>query len=319
MINSASDPLILEKIKKLADKFDATGQDISSYLEGLLYADYLKYWEYIQLDTLLTLQKPKTNLPDEVVFITYHQISELHFKLILWEIKQIAENKLLTEEIFLNKLGRINQYFDHLIHSFSIMADGMEQEQFLKFRMALLPSSGFQSAQYRLIEICSTDLINLAAEDVKAGITNDEGIEMLFDKIYWKRGATELASGRKTLSLVQFEEKYTELLIETARNYQSKNLRRLYQNLAQPQLSKEIKEALRKYDLQANVYWPLTHFKSAMHYLQRKPEAIAATGGTNWQEYLPPNFRKIMFFPELWTAQEKAEWGKPWVEREVIC
>ena len=38
------------------------GQDIVSYLDGLLYADYLTYWDYIDLDVLLTLQKPKTSL-----------------------------------------------------------------------------------------------------------------------------------------------------------------------------------------------------------------------------------------------------------------
>ncbi|WP_425290752.1 hypothetical protein [Spirosoma linguale] len=38
---------------------------------------------------------------------------------------------------------------------------GMEREQFLKFRMALLPSSGFQSVQFRQIEIVSTNFRNL--------------------------------------------------------------------------------------------------------------------------------------------------------------
>ncbi|MEQ8423690.1 MAG: tryptophan 2,3-dioxygenase, partial [Cyclobacteriaceae bacterium] len=32
--------------------------------------------------------------------------------------------------------------------------------------------------------------------------------------------------------------------------------------------------------------------------------------GTNWQKYLPPRFQRIMFFPELWSDQEKNDWGK---------
>ena len=48
-----------------------------------------------------------------------------------------------------------------LTTSFDIMGDGMEVEQYMKFRHTLTPASGFQSAQYRLIEFCSTDLINL--------------------------------------------------------------------------------------------------------------------------------------------------------------
>ena len=55
---------IIEKVKQLQEKYAATGQDLNSYLEGLLYADYVKYWDYIQVDTLLSLQKPRTNFPD---------------------------------------------------------------------------------------------------------------------------------------------------------------------------------------------------------------------------------------------------------------
>jgi tryptophan 2,3-dioxygenase len=50
-------------------------------LDGLLYADFLTYWDYIHLDTLLSLQSPKTPFPDEEIFIIYHQITELYFKL----------------------------------------------------------------------------------------------------------------------------------------------------------------------------------------------------------------------------------------------
>ncbi|HEY8937469.1 MAG TPA: tryptophan 2,3-dioxygenase family protein, partial [Cyclobacteriaceae bacterium] len=93
----AVNPVLLEQLKKLQSKYDVMGQDISSYLDGLLYADYLTYWDYIHLDTLLSLQNPKTSFPDEKIFIIYHQITELYFKLILLEIEQIAFNENLTE------------------------------------------------------------------------------------------------------------------------------------------------------------------------------------------------------------------------------
>jgi tryptophan 2,3-dioxygenase len=54
---------------------------------------------------------------------------------------------------------RISRYFDML--TTFIMEDGMEVDQYMKFRNTLTPASGFQSAQYRLIEFSSTDLINL--------------------------------------------------------------------------------------------------------------------------------------------------------------
>jgi tryptophan 2,3-dioxygenase len=50
--------------------------------------------------------------------------------------------------------------------------------------------------------------------------------------------------------------------------------------------------------------------KSASHYLQKNQKEIKATGGTNWQKYLPSRFQKVMFFPELWSEQEHAEWGR---------
>lgn len=68
-----------------------------SYLDGLLYADVTTYWDYIELDTLLSLQKPKTRFPDEVVFIMYHQITELYFKLSLREFQQLGEKKVIDK------------------------------------------------------------------------------------------------------------------------------------------------------------------------------------------------------------------------------
>ena len=49
------DPAILDKLKQLQEKYAAMGQDLSSYLDGLLYADYRTYWDLIHLDTLLSL------------------------------------------------------------------------------------------------------------------------------------------------------------------------------------------------------------------------------------------------------------------------
>src|SRR5437868_13249649 len=198
-------PILLEQLKKLQSKYDVMGQDISSYLDGLLYADYLTYWDYIHLDTLLSLQNPKTSFPDEKVFILYHQITELYFRLTLLEIEQISSHANIDAKFFVERIDRIIRYFKNLVNSFEIMVDGMEKEQFLKFRMALLPASGFQSAQYRLIEIGSTDLINLVDTQFREEMKEYSDIGQQVDKLYWRSGATELASGKKTLTLQQFE------------------------------------------------------------------------------------------------------------------
>jgi tryptophan 2,3-dioxygenase len=74
---------------------------------------------------------------------------------------------------------------------------------------------------------------------------------------------------------------------------------------------------LKMLDLNVNVNWPLSHYKSAVRYLQQQPQDIAATGGTNWQKYLPPRFQKRIFYPNIWTTEEIENWGKSWVESIV--
>ena len=299
---------IAEKIQRLEEKYAAMGQNLSSYLDGLLYADYLTYWDYIQLDVLLNLQHPRTPIPDERIFIIYHQITELYFKLSLQAIEQISLAPVLSAEIFITQLKRINNYFHSLINSFEIMVDGMDKEQFLQFRMALLPASGFQSGQFRMIEICSTRLNNLVYEAMRPGMEHLE-LKDVLDNIYWRSGATELATGKKTLTLRQFELKYMDTFLQMATRYKDTNIQARYQQLT-PEEQAEVIPLLKEYDLNINVRWPLMHYKSAVRYLHKKPEDIAATGGTNWQQYLPPKNKRIVFFPELWTEEEFNNWGK---------
>jgi tryptophan 2,3-dioxygenase len=305
-------PEALERLKLLEDKFASMGQDLVSYLDGLLYANYTTYWDYINLDTLLSLQATKTDFPDEKIFVVYHQITELYFNLCLHELNQIQALEKPEARFIIDRVKRINQYFDSLIRSFGVMVMGMDKEQFLKFRMSLLPASGFQSAQYRKIEICSTDFNNLLVKE-KRGIPEFDGVgtEDLFEHIYWKTGATELATGKKTLTLRQFEDKYSTELIALAKYSRDNNLWTKY-NAADKTAEEdaELKAELRELDLNVNVRWPMQHMRSAARYLDRKPEAIAATGGTNWQKYLPPRFQLRIFYPTLWSAEELENWGR---------
>lgn len=304
------DAHLLEQLKKLQAKYNVMGQDLSSYLDGLLYADYLTYWDYIHLDTLLSLQSTETSFPDEKVFILYHQITELYFRMVLLELEQISTRPNIDAAFFIDRLDRIIRYFQNLVSSFEIMVVGMEKEQFLKFRMALLPASGFQSAQYRLIEIASTDMVNLVNYDEREALQPAE-LNTLLEKLYWRSGATELASGKKTLTLQQFEAKYMSTFFDAGMKYKNKNLLQIFTiHFSNSDRRDEIVERLRQYDSLANIHWRFAHLKSAGHYLQKNMKEIKATGGTNWQKYLPARIQKVMFFPDLWSAQEHEEWGK---------
>lgn len=317
--NTSLSAEVIDRIRQLEAKYEAMGQNLLSYLDGLLYDDYLTYWDYIKLDVLLNLQQPITPFKDEQVFIIYHQITELYFKLIINAQKEITDAETpLAPPDFAKYLQRINSYFDALIKSFEIMVSGMDKEQFLKFRMSLLPASGFQSAQFRLIELYATDLQNLIAAPMRHRLPPNATIAQQYEYLYWKQGASELATGKKTLTLLQFEKKYDELFVQTARQYAHKNLWQTYLKLPDDQRQyASLIEQLRLLDHNANVLWPLMHFKSAVRYLQRDPQDIAATGGTNWQKYLPPKNQGIIFFPQLWTEQEQQEWGKK-AQMEVL-
>ncbi|MCF8277220.1 MAG: tryptophan 2,3-dioxygenase [Flavobacteriales bacterium] len=325
--------LLQEQLKKLQDKYENMGQDMNAYLDGLLLSNYLPYWEYTGLDTLMTLQKPRTDFPDELIFIIYHQITELYFRLALHEYEQIANNgrnvlpngedkgwkEQLEPGFFKDRVRRINEYFRALTTSYGVMEYGMDKEQFLRFRMALLPASGFQSAQYRKIEICSTSMNNLVHIDHRHKFENlkadEEGIRQMFEYIYWKAGATELETGKKTLTLKQFEQKYSEELTNLAVRCREKNLWAKYLTLSEEERNdQELIAQMKMLDANVNINWPLQHYKTAARYLLKDEDGVPATGGTNWQKYLPPRFMKRIFFPELWSEDEKENWGKSWVE-----
>lgn len=302
-------PDIVERIHVLEKKYAAMGQDMRSYLDGLIHSDFLTYWDYTHLDVLLSLQNPRTTFPDEKIFILYHQITELYFKLILNEIEQVAFDPALTAANFKLRLRRVINYFRHLTSSFSIMIDGMEKEQFLQFRMALLPASGFQSAQYRMIELTSTDTHNLVAWAEREKLRGENDNQTLLDNLYWQMGGRELASGKKTLTLRQFLIKYSDDFLELMERYQGHHLLARFEALPEAERDEELVNLMRDYDHLANVEWPLVHLKSAARYLNRDPDVIAATGGTNWQKYLPPNRQQLVFFPSLWKEVEIRNWG----------
>lgn len=298
-----------DKLEALRRKYSLLGQDLETYLEGLLYSRSLTYWDYIELDTLLTLQKPRTDFPDEQIFIVYHQITELYFKLVKIELELLAQESWQEERPLLKRLRRIESYFRHLTHSFEIMLYGMDSENFLRFRTALLPASGFQSVQFREIELMSTGLRQLLAPHKRDLATED--INELYANIYWKYGNLDARTGEKTLTLKLFERKYDDHLRKLAWEWKDRNLNaRLEAALARGQVSQPLLQLFREVDVQINIHWRLVHLRTAAHYLKRDEGALPSTGGTNWQRYLPPHHQGIQFFPSLWTQEEKQDWGK---------
>ena len=300
-------------IHQLENKFNDIGQDLDTHLEGLLYSEPITYWDYIKTDALLNLQLQRTTLPDEMVFIMYHQVNELLFKMILWEIEQVAHHKMLTAEFFSSRLMRISRYFDMLTSSFSIMQDGMEVDQYLKFRNTLTPASGFQSAQYRKIEFASTDLINLIDARFRETIDRNTPYEHALNHLYWQAAGKDYKTGKKSYLLSAFEEKYKNEFIAFTKEYNTINLYAKFKELPKEvQQDKKLIKAMRHYDHTVNITWVMAHYNAANHYISgdnSSGKEIEATGGSDWKKYMHPKYQKRIFFPDLWSEKELNDWG----------
>lgn len=298
-------------LEQLEQKYSAIDQDLDTHLEGLLHSEPITYWDYIKTDALLNLQVQRTTLPDEMVFIMYHQINELLFKMILWEIDQVAHKENITASFFSEKLRRISRYFDMLSSSFNIMGDGMEVEQYMKFRTTLTPASGFQSAQYRKIEFASTDLINLIDARFRENIDRNTPYEHALEHLYWQAAGKDYKTGKKSYLLKSFEEQYKNEFIAFTKEYNTINLCAKFREL--PKEVKEdpkLRDAMRHYDYTVNVTWVMAHYDAANKYLNAGKEAVEATGGSEWTKYMHPKYQRRIFFPELWSEQELKDWGK---------
>ena len=108
--------------------------------------------DYLQLDTILSAQKPLSPAPDELLFIIQHQTSELWMKLMLHElggaIAAIASDQLPPA---FKMLARVSRIMEQLVHAWDVLAT-MTPPEYSKIRPYLGQSSGFQSWQYRCVE-----------------------------------------------------------------------------------------------------------------------------------------------------------------------
>ncbi|WP_306752201.1 tryptophan 2,3-dioxygenase [Paracoccus actinidiae] len=112
----------------------------------------MSYGDYLQIDHILTAQKPLSKAHDEMLFIIQHQTSELWMKLALYEVE--AARRMIAEDNTaeaLKMLARVARIFEQLNSAWDVLRT-MTPSEYTRFRDDLGQSSGFQSWQYRLIE-----------------------------------------------------------------------------------------------------------------------------------------------------------------------
>jgi tryptophan 2,3-dioxygenase len=137
-------------------------------------AGRMTYASYLKLDTLLAAQRPVSEPPyhDEMLFIVQHHVAELWLKLVIHELSAtIADLDADHADQALKKLARVKRIQDQLFNEWAVL-ETMTPHEYLKFRDALGPSSGFQSLQYRTVEFLlgnkNADMLAVFAHDPEA-------------------------------------------------------------------------------------------------------------------------------------------------------
>jgi hypothetical protein len=142
--------------------------------------------------------------------------------------------------------------------------------------LALLPASGFQSVQYRKIEFRIAELPQLIHSEIRNQNTPiPASLSEQFDILYWKFGNLDLKTGQKTLTLKMFEEKYNQELLALATEMKGKTIWAMVNALPEEERNNQnLINLLKQLDLFANVFWSLSHYKSAVKYLHKDLEDI---------------------------------------------
>lgn len=256
----------------------------------------LSYARHLQIEQLLSAQVPVSDKPDEMLFIIMHQTMELWLKLVLHEVRLVAE---AVRSDALHKAGkaldRIATIQRHMIHSWEVLAT-LTPHDFMTFRGYLRKASGFQSYQYRELEFLlgnkRSDLLIVHSEDPH-----------IHDRLSAVLHAPSL---------------YDEVLRLLARRGFVIPADHLDRDWSQPyQPSPEIESVWLQIYSDVDRYWDLftlgekvtaleyyfqewrfKHMKTVSRVIGHKP----GTGGSSGVNYLVKAL-DLSFFPELWTMR----------------
>jgi tryptophan 2,3-dioxygenase len=233
------------------------------------------YTSYLDLPSLLSLQRPRSAHPDELLFIVVHQASELWFKEILHELDLLVESFMRHEaEFALFRMGRINALMRIVSAQLSAL-ETLPPQHFAEFRGHLGTSSGSQSVQFRAIEAAS----GLREPHFMAALQEHGEIPPL----------VRAALARPTLQ---------ELFMELLRK-QGVELKSLYTG-ERPTTLFFLAEAMLEYEQQFG-QWRFAHVQLVERVLG---PMTGGTGGTLGARYLASTINQ-KFFPELWSVRAK--------------
>jgi tryptophan 2,3-dioxygenase len=252
------------------------------------------YTAYLQLDTLLSAQKPLSDPPhhDEMLFIVQHQVAELWIKLLLHEIgRAIYWMRQDALPPALKNLGRARQVQSQLYNQWKVL-DTLTPSEYAEFRHVFGKASGFQSAQYRLLEFVlgnkshSTLAVYEHQPEWHARLVTALEAPSLYDELLLHLARIGLpvpdSALQRDFSQVRSDDDDVVVVLTT-----------IYQNRKDYWQQYEMCEALM--DMESNIqFWRFHHMKTVERIIGYKP----GTGGSSGVPFLKKAL-DIELFPEL--------------------
>ena len=236
----------------------------------------LSYGTYLKVPELLALQQRLSKEHDELLFIVAHQVYELWFKVILFELEAVRDfidaDDVFTARHLLHRVCVIEKL---LVEQIEVL-ETMSPQDFLAFRSKLAPASGFQSVQFREIEFLSglkepKYVARLeASDDEKARLQRrlDEAtVDDAFRALVERRGSPSL------LEIFRDRQRHGDLF--------------------------DLAEALLDHD-ETFAHWRARHVLM----VERQIGGKTGTGGSTGAQYLRTTLDK-RFYPELWEVRSQ--------------
>ena len=236
----------------------------------------LSYGTYLNIAKLLELQKGLSHAHDELLFIVAHQVYELWFKVVLFEL-EAARDRIDADDVFFARhyLHRVHVIERVLVEQIEVL-ETMSPQGFLAFRSQLAPASGFQSVQFREIEFLSglKEPKYLARIEATPEETSrlrrrldEPSLDDAFKRLVERRGSPSL------VDIFRDRQRYGDLF--------------------------DLCEALLDHD-EAFAHWRARHVLM----VERQIGGKTGTGGSSGAEYLRTTLGK-RFFPELWDVRSQ--------------
>jgi tryptophan 2,3-dioxygenase len=236
----------------------------------------LSYGTYLKVPELLELQQGLSQEHDELLFIVAHQVYELWFKVILFEL-EAARDRIDADDVFFARhhLHRVHVVEKLLVEQIEVL-ETMSPQDFLAFRSKLAPASGFQSVQFREIEFLS-------------GLKEPKFIARL------EASPEEVGRLRKRLEEESVDDAFRALVVRRG----SPSLVEIFRDRERHGELFDLAEALLDHD-ETFALWRARHVLM----VERQIGSKTGTGGSSGAEYLRSTLDK-RFYPELWEVRSQ--------------